>query len=103
MTEQILTLILSIAGGIIVLLLGALGYGIKEFVNSAKGMSSSVNELRAWLTGQDKDVSFLKSNCAVISKETSDKLSHHDERLDGHDDKLGEHEVDIAVLKTKLR
>jgi hypothetical protein len=66
-------------------------------------MSQSLDDLREWLSGQERDVSWMRSNCVTITKETTEKLTHHQKRIEKHDAILMEHGEDIAGLKAKVR
>lgn len=101
--NQILYLILSVAGAIIVLLLGVIAYFARGVIRSHNGVSEAVRRLELWLTGQEKDVSNLQRTCLAITEETKDHLEQHDKHLERHDVAITKHGEDIATIKERIR
>ena len=87
------TLLLSIAGAIIILLLGVNGYFMKKWIESTEALTNSVNALKT-------AVALLKSENGNNEKFCKSRHDVIDKRLNAHSEKLNEHSESIAELRT---
>jgi len=88
------SIVLSLAGTIIVILLGIIAFWLKRFISSSDDLTKGLNNLALALTEEKtKSKSFqevCKGNVAVTTK-----------RLNSHAKKLENHEERIIVIEQK--
>lgn len=93
--------VLGVAGTLIIILLGIIGYTAKIGVDIVREMSVSFHEMKDILTGQEHDLTGFRSSCDLITAETKATLGEHGQKIDSHDKMLTKHEMDIGVLKER--
>lgn len=94
MNDQIVTLITSIVGFVIVSLLGGNIYFVKNLITTINNLKDSVIEHKLVIeTEKIKTIDF-RENC----KSTHDVVNN---RLNQHSKKLAEHEQQITILKER--
>ena len=93
--------VISIAGTVIILLLGIVGYFFKRTLDSMDSLSGSVDKLskttislRATMEAQDENIDTMR----IDNKEQHMTIS---QRLDEHGKKIQLNTIDIELLKQK--
>ena len=89
MNEQLFSWILGLAGTIIILLLGVVGYFLKQNLEANTTLTHMVNRL-------DKTL-------AVVSRLFTENKTNTQKRLNSHAVRLDKHQADIEVLKSKVK
>lgn len=92
MNPTISSFIISVAGAIIMFLLGAVVYFLKKWIESTDSLTRSVNDLKT-------AVALLQSNQTNSSQSCVTAHAIIDKRLNAHSDRLNEHEKEITELK----
>ena len=87
-----LKILLSLAGTIIILMLGVLGYFIKRIINSLDNFNETLQHFSV-------DYSATKQKI----KNFEEKYGKLEDRVTRHGDRLDCHEKDIEVLKEKVK
>src|SRR3989304_8928768 len=95
MNEQIATFLFSIAGAVIMLLLGGNAYFLKRWIDSTDALTSSVNDLKT-------TVALLQTNQGNSDKVCSTTHQIIDTRLKNHSDKIQEHSEAIIDLQVAI-
>ena len=95
MNETLATFFLTIAGAIITLLLGALVYFLKKWIDSTDSLTKSVNELKT-------AVALLQTNQTNYSQSCTNAHNIIDKRLNSHAERLNEHQEAITELQVKM-
>lgn len=95
MNEQTFIILLSIAGSIILLLIGVLGYFLKQNVALLKELNISFQTFREDYATTKERVVNLQGNCKEKHDTINVRLNEHGKRLDNH-------EKDIEVLKHQV-
>ncbi len=94
MSSELPSWINTIAWPIIILLLGVIGFFLKQLIREIKEMNISIGKLTTVTKVQEKDFSNLKEGCYQKHIIVDNRLNEHAKRLDDHD-------RNIAVLKSK--
>lgn len=89
-------LLYSIAGFIIVMLLGVIAFFLQDFVKEVKEFKNAVIALQ---------IAIKSDQISVKGWRESDKEKHVviTKRLDDHGRRLDMHEIEIATIKTKIK
>jgi len=93
-TLQSTDIILGIVSLIGTVLLGVVGFFLKEFTQSVKDLRITVEELRIMLSVERERVSNLKDNI-------TNNIIVIDEKVNATIDIVNDHSREIAILKTK--
>jgi outer membrane murein-binding lipoprotein Lpp len=96
MDTEIYKLLLAIAGTLIVLLLGIIGFFLQKHIKVIELLATAVNALNVTVKLLQNDQQNTRSNCT-----TSHKVVNS--RLNAHAAKLQEHGTAITELKTKIQ
>lgn len=94
MSPQIFALLLSVSGTIILLLLGIVGYFLRQNIDVIKDLKETIQDFR-------EEYIATKENVIDINLKCGERNLRVDKRLDAHDEKLQEHTVEITKLKVK--
>ncbi|MBA4411139.1 MAG: hypothetical protein C0397_17190 [Odoribacter sp.] len=99
MAPQFYEILFSIIGFLFVLMLGIIGYFLKQQIKAIENLELCTNSL-------DKTVSLLQSNqhnfskqCAFNHKTIDHTLDHFNVRISDNTEKINEHSEAIATLK----
>ena len=87
--------LLALAGALIVILLGIIGFWIQKWIKSTDALTEAISELRVLLATTQGSVESLKQNC-------SSQCALVDNRLNSHSRSIQEHTLDIALLKQAM-
>lgn len=82
---------LTVAGAIIMVLLSAIAYFMKKWIESTDALTCSVNELKTAFALMQSNVSNADRSCSL-------KHTVVDKRLDEHSRKINWHEKEITRL-----
>jgi len=83
---------LSISGFLIVMLLGIIGFFLRQQIGVIKSLTDSVNSLNTSLAVVRSNETHFRSTCVVTHSKVDDLLTKHGERLD-------QHEIAITTLQ----
>jgi len=92
MTEILYKTLLSISGSVILLLIGILGYFLKQNIAVLKNVTEALQSFREDYIQTKEKVSNMQEGC-------KDRHKIIDHRLNSHAKRLDQHEKDIAVLQ----
>jgi len=84
----ILKIILSLAGSLILLLLGVIGYFLKQQIGASNALTEAVN--------------LLNANVMVLQSQQDDSHPRIERRLNNHADRLDNQDKRIVRVETKL-
>jgi hypothetical protein len=88
--------LLALAGALIVILLGIVGFWIQKWIKSTDALTEAISDLRVLIATTQGSVESLKQNCA-------NRCSVVDNRLNSHAKGIQEHSLDIALIKQALQ
>jgi len=94
MNDQIVTIIISIVGFVIVSLLGGNIYFVKNLITTINDLKDSVVEHKLVIETEKIKTTDFRENC----KSTHEVVNS---RLNQHSKKLAEHEQQITILKER--
>jgi len=89
---HLLELTLSIAGTLILLLLGIIGFWIQKWIRSTDALTEAIQKLEVHFASTQTTVEDIKKQC-------DSRCSLYDKRLNGHSEVIHTHTTDIAILK----
>lgn len=89
--EQLLT----IAGALIVILLGIIGFWIQKWIKSTDALTLAISDLRVLIATTQGSVDTIRQNCAS-------RCTVVDTRLNSHSKAIQDHALDIALIKQAL-
>ncbi len=84
--------VLALSGGLILILLGIIGWWIQKWIRSTDKLTEAIGELRCDFASSRTDVANIQSRCL-----TRENLV--DDRLNKHSAMIHQHETEIAILK----
>ena len=87
-------MVLAIAGGLILILLGIIGWWIQKWIRSTDKLTTAIGELRIDLATSRNDLANIQSR--FLARENL-----VDERLNKHSVMIHQHETEIAILKNR--
>ena len=87
--------LLALAGALIVILLGIVGFWIQKWIKSTDALTQAISDLRVLLATTQTSVESLKQNC-------SSRCLVVDSRLNSHAKSIHDHALDIALIKQAL-
>ncbi len=88
--------LLALAGGLIVVLLGIVGFWIQKWIKSTDALTEAISDLRVEIATNQVNVDSLKQNCAT-------RCTLIDGQLNIHAKSIQENSLDIALLKQSLQ
>lgn len=88
--------LLALAGGLIVILLGIIGFWIQKWIKSTDALTEAISDLRVLIATTQGSVDSLRQNCASRCKVV-------DGRLNSHSKAIQDHSLDIALIKQALQ
>ncbi len=91
MDAEVAKYLLMVAGGLIVLLLGIIGYFLSKHISVTEELTRSVNALNVTVGMVQNNQSNFSTNCSATHKTI-------DMRLNAHSAKISEHETAITEL-----
>ena len=93
MESEIYKLLLSIAGALIVFLLGIIGFFLQKHIKVIELLVSAVNDLNVTVKLLQNDQENAATNCSTTHQVIAT-------RLNAHSAKLQEHDISITRLKS---
>jgi hypothetical protein len=87
--------LLVIAGSLILLLLGIIGFWIQKWIKSTDALTEAISDLRVLIATTQGSVDTIRQNCASRCKVV-------DSRLNSHSKAIQDHSLDIALIKQAL-
>ncbi|MFO7616252.1 MAG: hypothetical protein R6V75_03300 [Bacteroidales bacterium] len=87
--------LLALAGALIVILLGIIGFWIQKWIKSTDALTLAISDLRVLIATTQGSVDSLKQNCTSRCKVV-------DSRLNSHSKAIQDHSLDIALIKQAL-
>jgi len=88
MTEQMLLYIISIAGGLIIILLGIVGFWLSRYVKSTDELNKVVVSLRILVQSINTEHVEFRDRCREHSSLTTKRLHSHDKKIDDHESRI---------------
>ena len=89
---HLLELILTLAGTLIIILLGIIGFWIQKWIRSTDNLTEAITNLKVLFAGTQVSVDTLMENCKA-------RCILEDTRLNAHADSIHTHTVEIELLK----
>jgi hypothetical protein len=89
-------LLLTIAGALITLLLGIIGFWIQKWIKSTDALTEAISDLRVLIATTQGSVDTIRQNCAS-------RCTVVDSRLNSHSKAIQDHSLDIALIKQALQ
>lgn len=87
--------LLALAGALIVILLGIIGFWIQKWIKSTDALTLAISDLRVLIATTQGSVDSLKQNCTA-------QCTVVDSRLNSHSKAIQDHSLDIALIKQAL-
>ena len=87
--------LLALAGALIVILLGIVGFWIQKWIKSTDALTLAISDLRVLIATTQGSVDSLKQNC-------TSRCTVVDSRLNSHSKAIQDHSLDIALIKQAL-
>lgn len=87
--------LLALAGGLIVILLGIVGFWIQKWIKSTDALTEAISNLRVEISTNQVNVDSLKQHCA-------NRFTMIDGQISLHTKSIQENSLDIALLKQSL-
>ena len=91
-----LNVLLASAGGLIVILLGIIGFWIQKWIKSTDALTEAISDLRVLIATTQGSVDTIRQNCAS-------RCTVVDNRLNSHSKAIQDHSLDIALIKQALQ
>jgi len=88
--------LLALAGGVIVILLGIIGFWIQKWIKSMDALTEAISDLRVLIATTQGSVDTIRQNCAS-------RCTVVDSRLNAHSKAIQDHALDIALIKQALQ
>jgi hypothetical protein len=88
MTAQVLSYILSITGGLIVILLAIVGFWLSRYVKSTDELSKVVVSLRILVQSIITEQSGFRDHCKIYTNTSTKRFNSHAKRLDDHETRI---------------
>lgn len=82
------SIVLSVASGLIVILLAVVGYWLSRYVSSTDRLTMTVTKLNLTVAGLLSDQKSFKEACSERHSVTVKRLDSHAEKLDKHDRRI---------------
>lgn len=95
MNETLASFFLTVAGAIIMLLLGGIMYFLKKWIDSTDALTCSVNDLKT-------TVALLQSNQGNNDRNCTKRHEVIDRRLNDHSEKIHEHSEAIVEIQSRI-
>ncbi|MFA5817441.1 MAG: hypothetical protein WC865_17705 [Bacteroidales bacterium] len=89
---HLIELLLSIAGFLILFLLGIIGFWIQKWIRATDALTEVIQKLEIHFASTQTTVEDIKKQCDT-------RCSQYDKRLNSHSEVIHTHSTDIAVLK----
>ncbi|MCK5821366.1 MAG: hypothetical protein KAH17_05755 [Bacteroidales bacterium] len=86
------SIVLSLAGTIIMILLGVIAFWLKRFISSSDDLTLSLNNLTVAMTEEKTKLKSFQETCKSNVAVTTKRLNAHAKRIDSH-------EVRITVIE----
>lgn len=87
--------LLALAGALIVILLGIVGFWIQKWIRSTDALTEAISDLRVEIATNQVNVDSLKQHCA-------NRCTMIDGQINLHTKSIQENSLDIALLKQSL-
>ena len=92
---HLVEIILSIAGTLILLLLGIIGFWIQKWIRSTDALTEAISDLRVEIATNQVNVESLKQHCTA-------HCTMIDRQMNTHSKSIQENSLDIALIKQTL-
>ena len=89
---HLVEIILSIAGTLILLLLGIIGFWIQKWIRATDALTEVIQKLEVHFASTQTTVKDIKQQC-------DSRCSLYDKRLNSHSEFIHTHTTEIAILK----
>ncbi len=89
---HLIELLLSIAGFLILFLLGIIGFWIQKWIRATDALTEVIQKLEIHFASTQTTVEDIKKQC-------DSRCALYDKRLNSHSEVIHAHSTDIAVLK----
>ncbi|MBI9052452.1 MAG: hypothetical protein JEY96_01460 [Bacteroidales bacterium] len=93
MSEQVYITLLSTSGAIIIFLIGALGYFLKQIISIVKNLGDVLQAFREDYSATKERVKQMQLGCKERHDSINSKLTEHSKILDSHKTKIERLEV----------
>jgi hypothetical protein len=91
---HLIEIVLSLAGALILLLLGVIGFWIQKWIRSTDALTEAITNLKILFATTQVNVDDLKRFC-------DKRCELEDFRINAHADSIHQHTVDLELLKLK--
>ena len=92
---HLIELLLSIAGFLILFLLGIIGFWIQKWIRSTDALTEAISDLRVEIATNQVNVEALKQHCTA-------HCTMIDRQMNIHSKSIQENSLDIALIKQTL-
>jgi hypothetical protein len=93
---HLIELLLSIAGFLILFLLGIIGFWIQKWIRATDALTEAITNLKVLFAGTQATIANLENNCEACRKITA-------ERLNNHSAFIHEHSTQLKILESKTK
>lgn len=90
--QHLFEFVLSIAGAMILLLLGIIGFWMQKWIRSTDALTEAITNLKVLFAGTQTSMANLEKNC-------SNRCRIVDETLSKHSGSINDHHTEIELLK----
>jgi hypothetical protein len=87
--------LLALAGALIVILLGIVGFWIQKWIKSTDALTEAISDLRVEIATNQVNVDSLKQHCVT-------RCTLIDGQINVHTKSIQENSLDIALIKQSL-
>ena len=102
MEQRIYQFILSIAGVIVMILLGAIAYFLQKWINSTDSLTQSVNDLKTAVALLQTNQGNSDKMCGATHKIIETRLNEHAKRLNEHGEAIVELQGYMPAKRRKV-
>ena len=88
--------LLAIAGALILILLGIIGFWIQKWIKSTDALTQAISDLRVLIATTQVNVDSLRQNC-------TNRCTLVDGRLNAHAKDIKDHSLEIALIRQALQ
>ena len=88
MSQTFLSIILSVSGALIMILLGIVGFFLKRYIKSTDSLTKVVTSLETVIQVTLVEQKAFQAKCDIHTQTTTKRLDAHANRLDDHQTRL---------------
>lgn len=85
---HLLEIVLAIAGALILLLLGIIGFWIQKWIRSTDALTEAITNLKILFATTQTSVTNIETNCASRCKLIDERLNNHSGFIHNHDTQI---------------